>query len=254
MVVEEIVTRVATESCFSQCTETQLKTYRGVLEEATSRRIPFAVGGSAALALYCKIVRPIKDLDLYIKPEHAPAMIDVVKQIGLRDYYDQLPYDRGWIYRASSDDVIVDVIWQMANRRTQVDDEWLTHGQEIQIAGQTARLMPLEELIWSKIYVLQRDRSDWPDILNIIDMTADQIDWRRLVSRVGDDTPLLFALLQIYAWLCPETAGRFPEWLQREMRLHNIRRRDGIELTRQRAALLDSRNWLTSLSREQRCS
>lgn len=180
-------------------------------------------------------------------------MIDVVKGIGLNDYYDRVPYDRGWIYRATFDDAIVDVIWQMANRRTQVDEEWLTHGREIEIAGETARLMPLEELIWSKIYVLQRDRSDWPDILNIIDCTADQLDWRRLVSRVGEDAPLLIALLQIYAWLRPEMPERFPGWLQEEMCLHNVFR-DGTELTRRRAALLDSRNWLMSLSQEQPCS
>ena len=29
-------------------------------------------------------------------------------------------------------------------------------------------MLPPEELIWAKLYVLQRDRSDWPDILNLL--------------------------------------------------------------------------------------
>ena len=240
------------EACFSQASETQLKIYGGVLRAARLRGISNAVGGSGALAMYCGMIRPIKDLDLYIKPEDAEAMIALLQEQGLRDYYDQLPYDRGWIYRSTADDTIVDVIWQMANRRTQVDDAWLTYGEEIEIAGEPARLMPLEELVWTKIYVLQRDRSDWPDILNIIDVAADRIDWRRLVERVGEDTPLLFALMNIFGWLRPHCANRLPGWLRKEACVSNGER-DGIELTRRRAALLDSREWLTSIAQESRC-
>ena len=106
-----------------------------------------------------------KDLDIYVRPEDRNAVIDVANRCGMNDYYDISAYDRGWIYRAYLDGVIVDTIWAMANKRTQVDKVWL-NGPQILLCGQAVTVIPPEELIWSKLYVLQRDRCDWPDIIN----------------------------------------------------------------------------------------
>ena len=51
---------------------------------------------------------------------------------GMNDYYDVVPYDRAWIYRAHLDGVIVDTIWAMANKRSQVDEVWL-NGPHVQL-------------------------------------------------------------------------------------------------------------------------
>jgi hypothetical protein len=113
----------------------------------------------------------------------------------MQDYFDTKPYDRNWIYRAHDGDVIVDSIWAMANKRAQVDRGWLERGPEIEMFGQNFRVVPPEELIWSKLYVLQRDRCDWPDILNLISATGSYLDWNHLLGRVEHDLPLIRGLL-----------------------------------------------------------
>src|SRR5688500_10386565 len=183
------------------------------MKEAIVRGIRFAVGGSVAMASYSGLLRVCKDLDLYVPPDQAGAMKALLDDLGFEDYYDQKAYDRGWIYRSIKGDCIVDVIWQMANRRAVVDEYWVNAGPEIECAGERLRLIPIEEMIWSKLYVLQRDRCDWPDILNLIDSNAEKIDWKRMRRRIADDFPLLAAVLRAYAWLRPEIAQTLPKWL-----------------------------------------
>jgi hypothetical protein len=45
---------------------------------------------------------------------------------------------------------------------------------------------------------MQRDRCDWPDILNLIYATALELDWDHLFRRLDDDAPLLEAVLTIF--------------------------------------------------------
>jgi hypothetical protein len=215
--------------------------YNEVVREAARRGIRFGIGGSLAMASYGRLNRPTKDLDLYVMPEDRDCLIAVLTDLGLNDYYPQVAYDRCWIYRAVKEDAIVDVIWQMANRRSQVDEGWLTHGARIRFGDQCIPLIALEELIWSKLYVLQRDRSDWPDILNLLHSSTEKIDWQRLLGRIGADAPLLYAVLRIYAWLDPVAATSLPGWLQHCAGL--VLQSDTVD-TPYRAALLDSRPWL----------
>ncbi len=187
------------------------------------------------------IARQSKDLDLYIKPDEKDRLIALLGELGYSDYYDQLAYDRGWIYRAASPAGIVDVIWQMANRRAAVDEFWISRGPLAKLGWETVRLIPIEEMIWNRLYVLQKDRCDWPDILNLIDVGQAAIDWGYLAGRLGDDLPLLRAVLEVYCWLRPG-ALRLPEWLQNRASCWQL----PAAANEDRAPLLDSRHWLRS--------
>src|SRR5262249_6037072 len=133
-------------------------------------------------------------------------------------YYDQLPYDRAWIYRSIEDKekVIVDVIWAMANHKREVDERWVLGGPEAAVRGKRFRVVPVEEMIWAKLYVLQRDRCDWPDVLNMVYMQRDVLDWRRLIARLEEDAPILYGVLRIFRWLCPAQAQALPQWLWKD--------------------------------------
>jgi hypothetical protein len=162
--------------------------------------------GPFGLASYTGHLRNTKDLDVYILPDDRAAMIQVVGSCGLEDYHAQLPDDRGWIYRSHASEIIVDVIWGMPNRRVWVDHDWLTRGPAMTIRGYTLQMLPVEELIWAKMYVIQRERCDWPDILNLIFHAGRRIDWNHLLGRIADDRPVLASLLSVFAWLW-ETLG-----------------------------------------------
>lgn len=221
----------------------QWRVYRRVLEELRAAAIPVAFGGAFALATYTAELRNTKDFDLYILPEDRDRAIAAMTRAGLVDIHADAPYDRAWIYRASEDDSLVDAIWAMANLRTSVDLDWLTLGPEVELRDQRVRSIPAEELIWSKLYVLQRERSDWMDVLNLIDALAPRLDWERLVAKLAADVPLLGAALSVFGWLAPARGADVPAfvWAAAGVRAPDADRDPGI--TRARADLLDSRPW-----------
>ncbi len=223
--------------------ENQMTVYRTVMRAAAERKISFAIGGSLAMLHYMGAgPRSTKDLDLYIVPESREAMIGLLAELGFWDYYKQLPYDRNWIYRGFNGDTIIDIIWSMANSRATVDEEWLTLGKEVEFAGETHRLIPIEEMIWSKLYVLQKDRCDWPDILNMIHSVGGAVDWQRLARRTGPDTPLLASVLNVYRWMHCDRDIEFPPPI-----FHMLAEPSASctgDTSQLRARLLDSRPWL----------
>jgi hypothetical protein len=184
--------------------------YKCVLEKMCAADVPFALGGGLALSVYTGCVRGSKDIDLYVLPKHRLAVIDILTGCGLQDYYSVKEYVRHWIYRGYVGEAIVDVIWAMANQRAEVDERWVTGGSMIRMFGTELRVVPVEELIWSKLYVLQRDRCDWPDILNLLNATAATVDWDHLLERVAEDSPLVKGLLSVFSWLCPVRARSVP--------------------------------------------
>jgi hypothetical protein len=217
--------------------------YRRVIQEARSSGVRFAFGGAFATAVYTGQLRNTKDFDFYIRPEDREAMIGAVERAGLRDHFDRLSYDRKWIYRASESDVIVDTIWAMANLRATVDDHWLSAGPEVTIHGEQMRAIPIEELIWSKLYVLQRERTDWGDVFNLIDARADTINWGRLLSCLAEDKPLLAGALSVFGWLAPARAQDIRPETWNELGLRKPAFDPDSEVSRRRAYLLDSRAW-----------
>jgi putative nucleotidyltransferase-like protein len=221
----------------------QWAVYERAIVQARAAGIPFAVGGAFALASWTGSFRDTKDFDLFVLPRDREAMIAALGRAGLRDYYERLPYDRAWIYRGVDGEVIVDVIWAMANQRAAVDAEWLARAATVETRGQALPVLAAEELLWAKLYIVQRERCDWPDVLNLIHARGPALDWDHLRRRLGEDLPLLQGALAVYAWLCPERAGDLPAGLWRDVGLSP----PGAEPApggRRRVDLLDSRPWL----------
>lgn len=219
------------------------QTYQCVLQRATHQGVPFALGGGLALGIYTGKGRHTKDLDLYILAQQRQTMQRMMSACGLRDYFETKPYDRDWIYRAHDGEVIVDSIWSMANKRAEVDDRWLKEGPVIRMFDQEFRVIPPEELIWSKLYVVQRDRCDWPDILNLIDATGPALNWDHLLARVAEDAPLLKAVLSVFSWVAPERAQQMPKWVWTKLGLARPETTQDPEGRPRRPDLLDTRPW-----------
>jgi hypothetical protein len=226
-----------------QIPEDQWRVYQRVIRQARDRDVPIALGGAFCNAHYTGRWRNTKDLDLYVLPKDRDRMIEAITRAGLEDYFDVNPYDRGWIYRAHSGESLVDAIWAMANRRAYVDERWIWCGAEADLRGERLRVVPAEEMIWDKLYILQRDRCDWPDVLNLIYATGATLDWPHLLERMGDDTALLAGLLSVYAWLSPDGARVLPEWVWRQLKLPSPVETCSSATCRFRTELLDTRPW-----------
>jgi hypothetical protein len=227
-----------------QIPEKEWAIYDEVLRGAAERTIPFAVGGAFAAATYTGCWRNTKDLDLYVPPEHRDRMIRLLCDLGMVDYFDTLEYDRWWIYRATRDGTIVDIIWAMANHRQQIDELWMS-GPEVELRGHRVKVLPAEALLWDKLYIMQRERCDWPDVLNLLYASGATVDWELLFRRIGDDAPLLAGVLSVFRWMAPGRAARLPSWIWKRVGLEPMKAGAAgpDDYNKRRVALLDRRVW-----------
>jgi hypothetical protein len=118
------------------------------------------------------------------------------------------------------------------------------------VDGVRFRLIPAEELLWIKLYILQRDRCDWPDVLNLVYAAGAEMDWRSVLTRLGDDRLLLSGMLSLFVWLCPDRARRLPDWLWRELGIRPQTETNGPNGCQARADLFDSRPWFLPTMQE----
>jgi hypothetical protein len=235
--------RAIRANCFNTLPVEDWPAYYAAIEAVQNAGVPFAVGGGVAFGAYAHRSRYTKDLDLFLRPTDRERAVDAVRRVGFEDYFDREPYQRHWIYRGWRDGLILDLIWQMANDRATVDDEWLARGPVLAIHGTPVRLVPVEEMIWAKLYVMQRERTDWPDVWNILARSGPGLNWEHLVRRVGTDLPLLAAAVQVYGWLAPTLARSLPAdvW----QRLGLVQPTEAAEVL-SRTALLDTRDWFSA--------
>jgi hypothetical protein len=233
----------APEEMVAPIPDGQWSVYRQVIAEARENGIRFALGGGMAVSVYTGQWRPSKDLDIYVFPEQRERMIEITRRAGLADYFEKRPYDRSWIYRSWADDVIVDVMWAMANHKAPIDQRWLSCGARVNVNGEHLRVLPVEELIWDKLYVLQRDRCDWPEVMKLLYAVGPGLCWEQLFARVGNDLPLLAAALTIFRWMCPGRAEEFPAWVWQRVDGVLPPPGRGCEVERAHVDLLDRRAW-----------
>lgn len=221
-------------------------TYKKGMEVLRQAGVPFLLGGGFALAAFTGRWRDTKDIDFYVKPMDKARVVAALTEAGFRDYFARLPYDPKWIYRSVRGDVIVDIIWSMANQRAQVDDLWFKRAAPVRIRGQKLWVVPPEEFMWCKLYILQRDHCDWTDVLNLLYAIGPKLNWAHVLTRLGEDTDLLKALLTLYGFLCPGAARQLPAhlWRQLEMKPPRAPRATLVE---QRIRWLDSRAWFAGL-------
>jgi hypothetical protein len=207
--------------------------------------IPFMIGGGFALATFVGRWRDTKDIDLYIHPADRDAAVTAITQSGFDDYYSRRPYDRKWIYRSVRENVIADLIWAMANQRAQVDQLWFERAGSLTVRNQKLLVLPPEEFLWCKLYIMQRDHCDWTDVFNLIYAIGPQIDWGHVIDRLDDDLQLLRGLLMAYSWLCPKEVLRLPAALWKRLSLLPPRKQKCAPL-HDRIRLLDSRQWFAA--------
>jgi len=219
--------------------------YLRAISALEAANLQFMLGGGFAQGIFTGRWRNTKDIDFYIVPESRERAVKALEASGFADYYPTLAYDRRWIHRSIKNEVIVDIIWAMANQRAQVEPLWFERAGVVDIHGHQVRVLPIEEFAWCKLYILQRDRCDWIDVLNLIYENADRIDWEHLIQRLGPDTGLLGAILDVYGWLHPGKSHGVPPRVRRL--LQSSRSKPKRVDWRERARLLDSRAWFSPL-------
>ena len=104
------------------------------------------------------------------------------------------------------------------------------------------RLSPVEEMIWSKAFIQERERFDGADVLHLLRETGPSLDWPRLLMRFGDYWRVLLSHLILFGFVYPDKRHNIPAWVTDEL----VRR-----LSVSRTNLTNDVCYGTLLSREQ---
>ena len=169
--------------------------------------VEYLLGGALALNAHTGIWRDTKDLDLFIRPEDGERALQALRDAGFRC---EIVYE-SWLGKAWKGDVFVDLIWRNANGLFPVRDPWFEGAPSLGILGREAPVLPLEELLASKMMVMGRYRYDGADMLHIFHVAGERVDWERLARIVGEHAGLMLSHMHTYRWAYPGWAEKVPD-------------------------------------------
>lgn len=176
--------------------------YRQTLQALTASGVPFLVGGTFALSHYTGITRETKDLDLFILPSDWFAAEAALNAAGIETELT-FPHWLGKAWSADGRDLFCDVIFSGGNGVARVDERWFRHAEECELFDVPVRVCPCEEMIWSKAFVMERERFDGADVNHLIQARRETIDWDHLFARFGPYWRVLLAHLVLYTFAYP---------------------------------------------------
>jgi hypothetical protein len=187
--------------------------YRRTLHVLSEARVPFLVGGSHALLQYTGIVRDTKDFDLFLQRDDTTRALDALQGAG---YRTDLTFPH-WLAKAKQGNDVVDLVFSSGNGVCRVDESWFEHALEAEVLGMPVRIAPVEELLWQKCFVMERERFDGADVVHILRSCAESLDWERLVSRFGSYWELLLSHLLFFGFVYPSERHRLPAHVMTEL-------------------------------------
>lgn len=138
--------------------------YRRTLQLLEERGIRHLVGGAFALAHYTGIDRQTKDIDLFILPEDFERVGTALADAGFRA---ELTFPH-WLGKIHCGRNFVDLVFSSANGVARVDEEWFGHATRGEALGHAVWTCPVEETIWSKAFIMERERYDGADIAHLV--------------------------------------------------------------------------------------
>jgi predicted nucleotidyltransferase len=194
-------------------------TFRRVLAQAIrvaeAAGLPHAfMGGIASTALG----RPrwTHDVDLLVRPRDARAMLRAFADAG----FATEETDQAWLYKATSDGVLVDVIFESTGGIV-LDDEMLARVRTARFGGLRLSVLAPEDLLVIKAIVHREHRQrHWFDALALVE--SGELDWEYLLRRAAPN-PRRVASLLLYA----QTDGlAVPDWVVEEL-LAKAREQEG---------------------------
>lgn len=186
--------------------------YLDVMDVLTAAGIPFLVGGGFALTFYTGMARATKDLDLFVLPADFSRIMEVCSAAG---YQTKVRFTH-WLGKVSKDDCFVDIIFASGNGLCAVDEEWFQYAVPGKVFNRPVMLCPPEETIWSKAFIMERDRFDGADIAHIFNAKGKELDWARLLRRFHPHWRVLFSHLILCGYIYPSDRSKMPDWLIKE--------------------------------------
>jgi hypothetical protein len=194
--------------------------YRQSMLALRDAGIAFLVGGAYAYARYTGIARHTKDFDIFVRETHIERVLDVLARTGSRTEVT-FPH---WLGKALKGDDLVDVIHSSGNGLVTVDDAWFANAVSDEVLGLPVLLCPAEEMIWSKAFIMERERFDGADVIHLIHARSAELDWDRLLRRFGEQHwRVLLSHLILFGFVYPGERDKIPRKVMDEL-MRRLRR------------------------------
>lgn len=191
--------------------------YTRALELLNAASAPYLVGGGYGFECYTGIPRQTKDFDIFVGESDVPTVLRVLEQAGFKT---ELTHPH-WLAKAYQGEDFIDVIYGAGNGLAVVDELWFEHAVEGKVFGVPIRLIPVEEMIWSKAFIMERERYDGADVAHLLKARAEQLNWPRLLARFGPHWRVLLSHLILFSFIYPSERTRIPHRVVREL-LHQL--------------------------------
>jgi hypothetical protein len=79
------------------------------------------------------------------------------------------------------------------------------------------KIAPVEETLWSKAFVMERERYDGADVSHLILALGERLDWSRMLTRFGPHWRVLLSHVILLGFRSPPARSRVPSRVMREL-------------------------------------
>jgi len=204
-------------------TEKAEEFYAECLKILNKSKIPFLVGGTLAFNPYAGMERPTKDMDIFCKPSDFPKIAGVFGELG----YKVEMTDERWLGKVRQGKIYFDIIYNSRNAQVAVTDDWFREAPAHKILGVEARILPVTELVWSKIFVQHRLKYDGNDIAHLFLKQYKAIDWHRLLNYMDQYWEVLLVHLLNFRFIYPSERELVPRKILDEL-LERLKNQENI--------------------------
>jgi Uncharacterised nucleotidyltransferase len=182
--------------------EASLKKTAAALKDAD---VPFLLGGSLAAWVRGGPEIP-NDLDLMVHHADVDRALDALEAAGMRP--ERPPED--WLVKAWDGPVLVDLIFHPIGLK--IEEGVMERAEEMNVFSITMPVMRLEDVITTKLHVLNEHYLDFAPLLQISRGVREQVRWAEVAARTHDSpyARAFFALLRELSIIEPAeiAAGR----------------------------------------------
>lgn len=197
---------------FSMAPQTR-RFYRNVLLLLNQAEIPYVVGGTYALNYYTGLNRYTKDFDIFIAKAD---FYRVAETLAKASYRTEMTYPH-WLGKTFCGNDFVDLVFNSGNGVAEVDAAWFENARIGETFDITTRICPPEEMIWSKAFIMERERFDGADVAHLILACGEYMDWKRLMMRFAPHWQLLLSHLILFGMIYPAHKQLIPEWVMQQL-------------------------------------
>ena len=189
--------------------------YRETLDILEGAGLSVLVGGAFAQKYFTGISRDTKDLDLFLMESDLQPALAALER---RGYRTEITFTH-WLAKVYDKDErqFVDIIFNSGNGLCVVDKGWFERAPSGEALGRQVKFCPVEESIWQKAFIMERERYDGADIAHLLHAQSDKLDWQHLLNRFGKHWRVLLSYITLFGFIYPSERTRIPDWVQQTL-------------------------------------